>query len=191
MTYTFKTRYIIGLLFLLGYLITSLIIIQYFKISRIFSPVNDDLAISKFLEGLSVIFHTLYHQLDYHRNFFTDSNFLPFKGERVIHLDLKGAPPSIDYLKSIFPLLHALGVTSVLIEYEDMFPYNDKSKRAINAFSKEDIKLLLQAAMKNNLSIIPLIQTFGHLEFILKMKSFSYLREEFKYPQVIRIFSLG
>lgn len=103
----------------------------------------------------------------------------------MIHLDLKGAPPSIDYLKSIFPLLHDLGVTSLLIEYEDVFPYNDVDLRAVNAYTKNDIKTLLQTAKKNNLNVIPLVQTFGHLEFLLKMKKFIHLREKFEYPQVV------
>lgn len=116
--------------------------------------------------------------------FFLDSNFISFQGERVVHLDLKGAPPSISYFEKLFPLFRALGVTSVLIEYEDVFPYRDKSMRAINAYSKDDIKIILKTAKKNYLNIIPLVQTFGHLEFLLKMKNFSHLREDYNYPEV-------
>lgn len=100
-------------------------------------------------------------------------------------MDLKGAPPSINYLMSLFPLLHDLGVTSLLIEYEDVFPYNDVNLRAVNAYSKIDIETLLRIAKKNNLNVIPLVQTFGHLEFLLKMEKFIHLREKFEYPQVV------
>lgn len=99
-------------------------------------------------------------------------------------MDLKGAPPSLAYFEKIFPLFQALGATSVLIEYEHMFPYRDTSIRAINAFSKDDIEALKRLTKKNNLTIIPLVQTFGHLEFLLKLENFSYLREDFNYTDV-------
>ena len=47
----------------------------------------------------------------------------------------------------------------------------------------QEIAALLQAAKDNNLGVIPLIQTFGHLEFVLKLEQFKNLREEPSYPQ--------
>ena len=37
--------------------------------------------------------------------------------QRVVHLDLKGAPPLMSYLKSILPLLKEAGATALLVEY--------------------------------------------------------------------------
>ena len=51
----------------------------------------------------------------------------------VLHLDLKGSPPKLNYLKTLLPKLQDLGVTGLLIEYEDMFPYNG---RLVNVSAK-------------------------------------------------------
>ncbi|EFA10268.1 Hexosaminidase D-like Protein [Tribolium castaneum] len=112
----------------------------------------------------------------------------PFKGAKIVHLDLKGAPPKISYYKTLFSLLSKFGATGVLIEYEDMFPYNSpllKNVSALNAYTVEDIHYINKLALENKLEVIPLLQTFGHLEFLLKLEEFSELREVPEYPQVI------
>ena len=105
--------------------------------------------------------------------------------QRVVHLDLKGAPPLMSYLKSILPLLKEAGATALLVEYEDMFPYWGRLKNiaAKNAYSVEEIKKLQHWATKYGLMIIPLVQTFGHLEHALKLADFYDLREVSAYPQ--------
>ncbi|XP_060528149.1 hexosaminidase D-like [Cylas formicarius] len=108
--------------------------------------------------------------------------------ERIIHLDLKGAPPKISYFSRLFPLIAELGGTGILIEYEDMFPYNGtilKNVSALNAYSLKEITIINRLARENNLKVIPLIQTFGHLEFLLKLQQYKDYREVFAYPQVI------
>ncbi|XP_044266884.1 hexosaminidase D-like [Tribolium madens] len=112
----------------------------------------------------------------------------PFKGAKIVHLDLKGAPPKISYYKTLFSLLSKFGATGVLIEYEDMFPYGSpilKNVSALNAYTVEDIHYINKLAKENKLEVIPLLQTFGHLEFLLKLEEFSELREVPEYPQVI------
>eukprot|EP00090_Calanus_glacialis_P017447 TRINITY_DN27161_c0_g1_i6.p1 TRINITY_DN27161_c0_g1~~TRINITY_DN27161_c0_g1_i6.p1 ORF type:complete len:574 (-),score=170.82 TRINITY_DN27161_c0_g1_i6:154-1875(-) len=104
---------------------------------------------------------------------------------RVVHLDLKGAPPKLSYVAELLPLLSSSGATDLLIEYEDMFPYwgSLQNISATTAYHMQEIAALLQAAKDNNLGVIPLVQTFGHLEFVLKLEQFKNLREEPSYPQ--------
>ncbi|XP_008211560.1 hexosaminidase D [Nasonia vitripennis] len=110
-----------------------------------------------------------------------------YKGHKIVHLDLKGAPPVINYYKYLFPLIKKLGATGVLIEYEDMFPFKDDlgGISAENCYSKSEIMAIQEIAKENNLIIIPLIQTFGHLEFVLKLKKYIDYREVVRYPQVV------
>lgn len=106
---------------------------------------------------------------------------------RIVHLDLKGAPPKISFLKKFFAMVKDLGATGILLEWEDMFPWenNLKSLAAKNAYSRKGAKEIIALAQKNNLEVIPLIQTFGHLEFALKNQEFMHLREVPESPQAL------
>lgn len=126
----------------------------------------------------------------YRNGMFDNPDTLPnplFKGHKIVHLDLKGAPPKIGYYKYLLPLIKSLGATGILIEYEDMFPFEGKIKdiSAGNAYTKDDINIIQSLAEKSNLIVIPLIQTFGHLEFILKLDKYKDYREVPRYPQVV------
>lgn len=100
-------------------------------------------------------------------------------GHVLVHLDLKGAPPKLEYLQTVLPLMKKWGVTGLLVEYEDMFPYKNKLSDLATkfAYSEDDISALLQMASDNSFTVIPLVQTFGHLEFVLKHPKFRSLRE--------------
>ena len=39
---------------------------------------------------------------------------------RYVHLDMKGAPPKLDYLKIVIPLFKRWGATGLLLEWEDV-----------------------------------------------------------------------
>ncbi|XP_064172301.1 beta-N-acetylhexosaminidase isoform X1 [Anguilla rostrata] len=110
-----------------------------------------------------------------------DPNAPPLK---VVHLDLKGAAPKVKYLEQIFPLFSSLGATGVLLEYEDMFPYKGELQvlRSPYAYSVEDIKTILNLAKLSKLQVIPLVQAFGHLEFVLKHEQYTALREVGDFP---------
>lgn len=107
--------------------------------------------------------------------------------QRLVHLDLKGAPPKLNYLKELIPFIKKAGATGVLIEYEDFFPYKNEleSIRNQNHYTNQELLQIFNLLNENKLSVIPLIQTYGHLEFVLKLKQFAYLRENPKHYQVI------
>jgi hexosaminidase len=107
--------------------------------------------------------------------------------KRIVHLDLKGSAPKLTYLVDLIPYFKRAGATGVLIEYEDFFPYeNDlESIRNQNHYTKQEINQLIKFLKESNLEVIPLIQTYGHLEFVLKLKQFSHLREDKKHFQTI------
>ncbi|KAH8326493.1 hypothetical protein KR067_009046, partial [Drosophila pandora] len=107
--------------------------------------------------------------------------------ERLVHLDLKGAPPKLSFLKQLLPMLRALGATGLLIEYEDMFPYSGvlQPLAAHNAYKEDELRDFLETAAVHGLSVMPLVQTFGHMEFVLKLSGFEQLRELTESPQSI------
>ncbi|XP_066246413.1 hexosaminidase D-like [Euwallacea similis] len=107
--------------------------------------------------------------------------------ERIVHIDLKGAPPKISYFSQLLPLLRKLGATGILLEYEDMFPYSGQLSNvsALNAYTLEDVREIIKFAQTNNLKIIPFIQVFGQLDFLLKLNSFVDFREVSSFPSTI------
>ena len=99
--------------------------------------------------------------------------------QRLVHLDLKGAPPKVTYLLKIIPLLKQWGATGILVEYEDMFPYKDNLSILSKdyAYTSDDLKSLQEVTKAEGMAYVPLLQSFGHIEFILKKKEYSHLRE--------------
>uniref|UniRef100_A0A8C7N5A2 beta-N-acetylhexosaminidase n=1 Tax=Oncorhynchus kisutch TaxID=8019 RepID=A0A8C7N5A2_ONCKI len=102
-------------------------------------------------------------------------------GKKLVHLDLKGAPPRIDYLHKLIGLFSGLGADGILVEYEDMFPYEGELKvlqsTQHSPYSREEVLSIQEVAKSQGLEVIPLVQTFGHMEFVLKHKSLWGLRE--------------
>jgi hexosaminidase len=97
---------------------------------------------------------------------------------RIVHLDLKGIPPTAKRLAQLPQIFASLGLTGILVEWEDTFPYlRFPEMKAEYTYSVSTVKEFLKQAQKAGLLVIPLIQTFGHLESLLVQKKHYGLRE--------------
>ncbi|XP_043484727.1 hexosaminidase D-like [Leptopilina heterotoma] len=115
---------------------------------------------------------------------------LTFGSHRLVHIDLKGAPPRVSYFEKLFPLLRSWGATGLLLEWEDTFPYNRElspigsngPSSLTNGYTTQEARQILQMAGDSGLAVVPLVQTFGHMEFVLKHDEWSSLREVDRFP---------
>ena len=115
-------------------------------------------------------------------------NFDAKESERLVHIDLKGAPMKPSYLEELFPKISEWGATGIIIEYEETFPFsgdfeNIKSKQF--TYSVEDIRRINIAAATSNLTVIPYISLFDDLDFLLRDQSFKRYREMSHFSEMI------
>ncbi len=97
---------------------------------------------------------------------------------RGFHLDLKGIMPKFDYILRLVRGLARYRINTLLIEYEDKFPYRGhETFVSPDALSMQQIKKLRQVAQDNCIEIIPLVQCLGHMEYILKHRQYAGYRE--------------
>ena len=107
---------------------------------------------------------------------------------KYVHIDMKGGPPTLPYFLEVMGLVKDWGGTGILVEWEDMFPWTDELSILARPghYTQEDVDSLLSQATSLDIEVIPLIQTFGHMEFVLKHKKFSHLRDIESFPNCVR-----
>ncbi|MHC4874278.1 MAG: family 20 glycosylhydrolase [Planctomycetota bacterium] len=97
---------------------------------------------------------------------------------RVYHLDCKGGFPELTDLYKFADYLIDLKFNAVLLEYENMFPYPSFPEIVrSDAPSRQDWEEFLSYLRERFVTVIPLIQTAGHLEFLLRLEKYAHLRE--------------
>ena len=97
---------------------------------------------------------------------------------RGVHLDLKGNPPTPRRLLELLDLFAALRLDTVLVEWEDTFPWTCAPEmRSPTAYTPAMVTAFHARATALGLEIIPLVQCFGHAENVLSRKRFRHLRE--------------
>ncbi len=98
---------------------------------------------------------------------------------RGVHLDFKGLTPPPDRLLELLDIIKEARFNLVFAEWEDAYPWTkDPSWRSKECYSEDDIKKFLERAKALSIEVVPLIQTFGHMENFLSNNRFAHLREE-------------
>lgn len=98
---------------------------------------------------------------------------------RSAYLDLRQGFPNFENLISYIEMMAEFKTNTLMIEYEDKFPFEKYSslKHPKYSFTDERLQLILDTAQQNFIEIIPLQQSFGHLEYVLKHEKYMHLRE--------------
>ena len=121
------------------------------------------------------------------KNFSPWVNGKPAIENRVVHIDLKGPKIPFESLKKFLKLLARWGINGVLVEYEHRFPFLPLKYQFPESerYTKSQIIELVKFADDNGIQWIPLFQTFGHLEYLSRVKGTSCMFERHDYIQQI------
>lgn len=102
---------------------------------------------------------------------------IPMRSE---YFDFRVIYPKYELLIEYIKELPKYKINTLFIEYEDKLPFNENMgflNHPTDTFTIEQHTKILQTAKDNFVQVIPKQQCFGHLEYILKHKVYSHLRE--------------
>ena len=93
-----------------------------------------------------------------------------------LHLDLKGAIPSVGKLLEQLEFWKDCGYDGIVWEYDDRIPWQSWPGTWRGGYTIQEQRRLMDAR-KLELETVPLIQIQGHLEWLLKHERYSGWRE--------------
>ncbi|MEO6909100.1 MAG: family 20 glycosylhydrolase, partial [Abditibacteriaceae bacterium] len=93
-----------------------------------------------------------------------------------IHLDMKGMIPSPERLGEWLEWIAVHGFEGVVFEYEDRLPWQTFQGTYRPGFDLNTWQQIWDNCKQLGLTVTPLIQTFGHLECLLKHERWAHLR---------------
>jgi hexosaminidase len=105
---------------------------------------------------------------------------------RGFHLDLRIQVMTMGALKEFASNLSKNGINTLVMEWEGTFPF-EKHPLIPNrfAYTKEEVTSFITYCNSIGVDVIPLQQSFGHVEYILRHQRYQELREDQKdYSQV-------
>ena len=107
-----------------------------------------------------------------------DENAFPIRG---FHLDLRIQVMTFDALKDLALNLNKAGINTLVMEWEATYPFE---KHPLipnrNAYAKEQVVAFIKYCNSLGIDVIPLQQSFGHVEYILRHTRYKNLREDQK-----------
>lgn len=97
------------------------------------------------------------------------------------HLDLRIQVMTPKALKEFARELSSLGLNTLVMEWEGTYPFN-KHATISNEYSytREEIKDFISYCESLDIQVIPLQQSLGHVEYILRNPRYSFLKEDRK-----------
>jgi len=100
------------------------------------------------------------------------------KRYRMVHMLFSHQMPQMDYLRHLVKRIRDLGANSLLLEYGDKFRSHKHSEIVSpDAFDLDELKDFVTYAESLGLEIIPLVESLGHVEYVLKHEAYRHLRE--------------
>jgi hexosaminidase len=100
---------------------------------------------------------------------------------RGFHLDLRIQVMKMQALKNFTLQLSKQGINTLVMEWEATYPFQEDpliSNRY--AYSRQEIKDFIKYCEALHIDVIPLQQSFGHVEYILRNDKYAQLREDEK-----------
>ncbi|WP_336762202.1 glycoside hydrolase family 3 N-terminal domain-containing protein [Paenibacillus sp. USHLN196] len=103
----------------------------------------------------------------------------PDTAVRAMNLDLRQTFSKPELLTAYLAEFARYKTNAVLIEYEDKFPFqaHPEFAHSKHALSRSQLEELKRNAHEHFMEIIPLQQSFGHLEYVLRHEAWRHLRE--------------
>jgi hypothetical protein len=98
--------------------------------------------------------------------------------QNCLHLDLKGIMPGHTAFLRWLEFFAACGFDGVVLEYEDRYPFESAPGAFRPGFSVAEWHAVHARCAELGLTVIPLVQTHGHLEWLLKHDACAGWRED-------------
>ena len=97
------------------------------------------------------------------------------------HLDLRIQVMTPEALKAFASELSSFGMNTLIMEWEGTYPF-EKHPTISNkySYSREEVKDFIDYCEELGIKVIPLQQSLGHVEYILRNYRYSFLQEDHK-----------
>jgi len=100
---------------------------------------------------------------------------------RGFHLDLRIQVMKMQALKEFTLHLSKRGINTLIMEWEATYPFQEDPLIPNRfAYTRQDVKDFIKYCQNLHMDVIPLQQSFGHVEYILRHDKYAQLREDDK-----------